>query len=91
MATDRLRKKIGKGRHMSAYKRERQNEARRERNRSAKSGLRTEIKKARTLKKADILKSTVTAIDKAASKGLIPRRRASRLVSRLTKTVNATK
>ncbi len=89
MATATPKKKLGKARHLSAYTRERQNVTRYERNRSAKSSLRTEIKKARTDKTKTILATTITAIDKAASKGLIPKQRASRLVSRLTKMVNA--
>ncbi|MFH1874980.1 MAG: 30S ribosomal protein S20 [Pseudomonadota bacterium] len=89
MATDRLRKKLGKGRHLSALKRERQNEKRNTRNRAAKSSLRTAIKKARTTPSAESLKAAIPQIDKAASKGLIPKRRASRIISRLSRTIPA--
>lgn len=87
MATDRLKKKIGKGRHRSAIKRARQNKKRHARNITAKSALRTAIKKARTAKSKDVLLATIKVIDKAAQKGIIPKKRASRLVSRLTRAV----
>ncbi len=89
MPVDRLRKKIGKGRHHSALKRERQNERRRERNRMAMSALRTAIKKVRTTPSKESLAKAIPAIDKAANKGVIPKPRAARIVSRLTRFVNA--
>lgn len=89
MATDRLKKKIGKGRHLSAMKRQRQNEKRRARNKAARSALKTAIKKARTLKTKEEIAKTVPAIDKAATKGIIPRKRASRLISRLSRATAA--
>jgi small subunit ribosomal protein S20 len=90
MAVDRLKKKIGKGRHHSALKRERQNERRRTRNRMVMSALRTEIKKVRTTRSKDALSKAIPQIDKAVTKGIIPRRRASRIISRLTAVVSAT-
>ncbi len=87
MAVDRLRKKIGKGRHHSALKRERQNERRRARNKMAMSSLRTAIKNVKTLRSKEALSKAIPQIDKAANKGIIPKTRASRIVSRLTRVV----
>jgi len=88
MAVDRLRKKIGKGRHHSALKRERQNKKRHSRNRMEMSALRTYIKNVRTKPSKEALLKAIPQIDKAATKGIIPRTRAARIVSRLTKFVN---
>ena len=74
--------------HASAEKRNRQRIKRTTRNRAAKSALRTEVKKARgALAKpqsaaADV-KAAASALDRAASKGLIPAKRASRAKGRL--------
>lgn len=89
MATDRLRKKIGIGRHASSIKRARQSEIARQRNRSAISKMRTAVKAVRTEGTEETLKSAVPLIMKTARKGVIPRSKADRLVSRLTKYVNA--
>lgn len=88
MATDRLKKKIGKGRHRSAMKRQRQNEKRKIRNRATKSTLKTAVKEVRTLRTKEALTKAIPVIDKTAAKGVIPQKRASRLVSRLTRYVN---
>lgn len=75
--------------HASAVKRNRQRIKRTARNRAAKSELRTEIKKARTAvtgtakDAAALVKEAVSALDRAASKGTIPAKRASRVKSRL--------
>ena len=75
--------------HASAEKRNRQRIKKTSRNRAAKSALRTEVKKARSVIKqapADAgtaVKSAVSALDRAASKGTIPARRASRVKGRL--------
>ncbi len=90
MAVDRLRKKIGKGRHHSALKRARQNERRRAKNRMEMSALRTFIKNVRTTRSKEALLKAIPIIDKAATRGVIPKARASRIVSRLTKFVSAT-
>jgi small subunit ribosomal protein S20 len=84
--------------HKSAEKRDRQNKKHRKRNIAAKSTLKTKIKsvitgvegknKENSLK---ALKDAIPAINKAASKGIIHKRNASRKVSRLTKKVNALK
>ncbi|PIR25104.1 MAG: 30S ribosomal protein S20 [Deltaproteobacteria bacterium CG_4_10_14_0_2_um_filter_43_8] len=82
------KKKLGTGRHYSALKRNRQNEKRNERNKSARSALRTVLKKARQLLQGETLKPALASLDKAAGKGLIPKKRAARLKSRLQKAVN---
>lgn len=75
--------------HASAVKRNRQRITRTARNRAAKSTLRTEVKKARTALSAapkDAVKLVLTAVsslDRAASKGTIPSKRASRVKGRL--------
>lgn len=89
MAIARLKKKIAKGRHRSAMKRQRQNEKRQLRNLSARSGLKTAVKKVRTSPTKETLAQAIPVIDKTASKGIIPKRRAARMVSRLTKLVTA--
>lgn len=75
--------------HASAVKRNRQRIKRTARNRAAKSELRTEIKKARTAlhsapktAQSAVLVAT-SALDRAASKGTIPAKRASRVKGRL--------
>nr|QVV57696.1 30S ribosomal protein S20 [Myxococcales bacterium] len=75
--------------HASAEKRNRQRIKRTARNRADKSELRTELKKARAAVKASPAEATTAVrtatseLDRAASKGTIPRRRASRLAGRL--------
>ncbi|HME70728.1 MAG TPA: 30S ribosomal protein S20 [Myxococcota bacterium] len=78
--------------HKSAEKRARQSEARRLRNRHMKTRVRSVVKefvvaleggKAEGVQ--DKLRAAERALRKAASKGLIPKRRASRTVSRLAK------
>ncbi len=91
MATDRLKKKIGKGRHLSSIKRAKQNEKRRTRNKGRLSAMRTAVKAVRTEGTAESLKKAMPSIMKTAKRGIIHRRKADRLVSRLTKYVNAQK
>ena len=81
--------------HKSALKRVRQNEKRKEINRSNRSKLRTSIKKVRAAVTAhdktassEVLLSTVSLIDKAVNKGIIHKNTAARHKSRLTKHVN---
>ena len=76
----------------SAQKRHRQNLKRRERNRFVMSTLKTKIKRysealeSEGLEKSQILlKELVSLIDKAATKGVIHRKKASRYVSRFSK------
>jgi small subunit ribosomal protein S20 len=84
--------------HPSAEKRDRQNKKHKIRNSAVKSKTKTEIKKVlaaveelnrESSEKA--LKSAITVIKKAASKGVYHKNNASRKVSRLTKKVNALK
>ncbi|NIA19368.1 MAG: 30S ribosomal protein S20 [Xanthomonadaceae bacterium] len=78
--------------HKSALKRMRQNEKRRLRNRQVVSHMRSSIKKFRlaaeeggsTETLQESLRQVSVIIDKAASKGVIPRNNASRKISRLT-------
>jgi len=81
--------------HKSAIKRARQNEIRRLRNKSVKTKTKNVIKdfrlsvsetsKEETLKKLDMAKSN---IDRAAQKGVIHKKTASRKISRLSKLAN---
>jgi small subunit ribosomal protein S20 len=82
--------------HASAEKRNRQRITRTNKNRAAKSALRTTLKKARvaiTEGAADTqsIQDAVSALDKLASKGIIPKQRASRLKGRLGAAVHAAK
>jgi small subunit ribosomal protein S20 len=77
--------------HKSAEKRVRQNEKRREVNRSNRSRLRTAIKKFRAaIAGGDqasvqaLLPETISTIDKAVQKGVLHRNAAARHKSRLT-------
>ena len=82
--------------HKSALKRARQNEVRRMRNKSTKTRIKNIVKDVRlavsekskesALTKLDTAKSIV---DKAAKKGVIHKKTASRKISRLSKIVNA--
>ena len=81
--------------HKSAWKRLRQNEKRRDRNRYWKSTMRTSIKQVRQAVEAGELEQAQTALRSAsstiarvASKGVIHKRTASRRISRLTLLVN---
>lgn len=89
MATERLKKKIGKGRHRSSMKRNRQALKHRARNKQAISRMRTAVKKVRTSRSAEDLKKAVPLIARAGRKRIIHKRTASRLISRLSKFVQA--
>jgi len=87
---------VPKGRHKSQIKRERQDIKRRARNLQIKSLLKTAIKKVRGAvseknrqKAVDLLKKASRTIQKAASKGAIHKRNASRKISRLAAMVNS--
>jgi small subunit ribosomal protein S20 len=75
--------------HASAVKRNRQRIKKTAKNRAGKSGLRTELKRARAAVKATpataaaVVKEATSALDRAASRGFIPARRASRVKGRL--------
>jgi len=81
--------------HKSAIKRIRQNKRRADVNQQNRSKLRTQVKK---LQKAlgeqgaaaqELLRPTVSVIDKAVQKGVISRNKAARMKSRLTLRLNA--
>ncbi len=80
--------------HKSAEKRNRQTPKRTLRNRLALGTMRTALKKARTAldskstEAGSLVKQAVRAIDKAVTKGVLQKRTASRLISRLTRRSN---
>jgi small subunit ribosomal protein S20 len=81
--------------HPSADKRNRQREKRTQRNRGIKSSVRTQIKTVRAAiaskdpaAAAKALTEASVAIAKAASKGALPKKAASRKVSRLASAVH---
>ncbi|HEV2913609.1 MAG TPA: 30S ribosomal protein S20 [Pyrinomonadaceae bacterium] len=78
--------------HKSAEKRVRQNEKRRQINRSNRTRLRSSIKKLRTELESGnaqaALPETISTIDKAVQKGVLHRNAAARYKSRLTTRVN---
>lgn len=77
--------------HKSAEKRHRQSLKRRDRNRSAKGAARTALKKAKSAiadksQEAPVLaRATESALASLVKKGIMPKKTASRLTSRLTK------
>ena len=82
--------------HPSAEKRNRQRIKRTDRNRNAKSAVRTIVKKVRAALQAKdktqataTLKDAIVALDRAGSKGVLHKNVGSRKVSRLTKRVAA--
>jgi small subunit ribosomal protein S20 len=83
--------------HKSAKKRARQDLKRRTRNRQIRGGLKTAIKSVRTAVSSgdgeaarQALRSAERVIRKAASKGVLSKKQASRRVSRLSRSANAT-
>ena len=81
--------------HKYAIKRAKQSQGRRLRNRAAKTTLKTLEKKLRAVKEAgsensdEILRKNQSALHKAAKKGIIHQKTASRKISRLFKFMNA--
>jgi small subunit ribosomal protein S20 len=82
--------------HKSAIKRDRQSETRRQRNVAAKSAIKTKVKTVLAAvednnkdNSVKALKETTPMLAKAAAKGLIHKKNASRKISRLTRKVNA--
>ena len=81
--------------HKSAKKRAKQSQVRRLRNNSVKTTLKNLEKKIRLAKeegsenKDELLRKTQSAIHKAAKKGVIHKKTASRKISRLFKFMNA--
>ena len=79
----------------SAIKRIRSSERRRVRNRIVRSSTRTLVKKARTAINSgnpgeEAIQNALTALDRAASKGIIHKNNAARRKSRLMKQYNRT-
>ena len=79
----------------SAKKRIKTSAKRAERNKAVKSGVKTSIKKLQTAidsgdkaQAGEVLKSTISTIERAGSKGVYHKSNISRKVSRLTKAVN---
>jgi small subunit ribosomal protein S20 len=81
--------------HKSAKKRAKQSQVRRLRNRSVKTTLKNLEKSLRAAQesgadtKDELMKQTQSAIHKAAKKGIIHKKTASRKISRLFKLVNS--
>jgi small subunit ribosomal protein S20 len=81
----------------SAEKRNRQAQKRRARNLSVRTGVKTAVKKAREAiatkdpaKAKEALRLATQTIDKAASKGVLHAKNASRRIARLAEQVSAT-
>ena len=81
--------------HKSAMKRIRQTAIRSERNRAGRSKLKHAVRSFRAAAAENAeglnenLNQTIAILNKAASKGIIPAKRASRKISRLTRLANA--
>lgn len=82
--------------HKSAEKRIRQSEKRRVHNKSIRTAMRTVVKTCRTALEADDaeaarekFRAAERSLQQAASKGIIPKARADRTVSRLAKRLHA--
>ena len=82
-------------RHKSTEKRARQNRKRQQSNRAVKSSVKTGIKNLlaaienkNTEGSTAQLKKVISTLNKAASKGIVPKKTASRRISRLTKRTN---
>ena len=76
----------------SQIKRNRQNEAAHQRNKAARSRLKTEAKRVRQSSPDEahaMLRAATRDLDKAASAGVVHRRTAARRKSRLARTLNA--
>jgi small subunit ribosomal protein S20 len=81
--------------HKSAMKRARQNEVRRLRNKNYRTRSKNVIKEVRTAiadnsvdQAREILKHSVSVIQKSASKGVIHKNTAARKISRLSRRIN---
>jgi len=85
-------------RHKSAIKRNRQNATRHDRNRVVRSRVKSDVRKVReAVDRQDLpaaeteLRSAAKELSKAASKGILHRKAASRRIARLSKRVAALK
>lgn len=90
-AAEGVKRKLPKGRHVSAIKRHRQNLKRAEANRTTLSIIRTAVKRvSQAIAKKDVpqiqasLRIAVSQLHKAAARGLIKGRNASRHIARLS-------
>lgn len=88
------KRKVPKGRHLSAIKRHRQSVKRAKRNQTARSATRTSVKKVlQAVQKKDaplaqsLLKQAISHLHRAASKGYLHTRNASRHIGRLSSLV----
>ena len=84
--------------HKSAIKRHKQSVKRAARNRTVKTRIKNVVKSVRAAIKADdqaaatqLLSTTTSSLDKAATKGVIHWKKAARKISRLAKALNAAK
>jgi small subunit ribosomal protein S20 len=85
-------------RHVSAIKRNRQNEKRRQRNRTVRARVKGDVRKVReavtqgdrSTAETD-LRTAIKELSKAASKGVLHRNAAARRIGRLSKQVAALK
>ena len=79
--------------HKSAVKRMRQNEIRRQRNKSRKSRVRTKMKKLRNLTDPDeareLLNDVKSELDRLAAKGIIHKNKAANYKSKLERHVDS--
>lgn len=82
--------------HKSAQKRIRQSEKRRQRNKQIRTAMRTVVKSCRQALDAgdregaaEKVRAAERSLRRAASSGIIPKARADRAVSRLSKRLNA--
>ena len=82
--------------HKSALKRAKQNEAKRLRNKTVRTGTKSIIKKVRAAagegsaeKAMAELNEAKSVIDKSAQKGVLHKKNAARKISRLSKLVNS--
>lgn len=89
------KKKLVKGRHASAIKRNRQNVKKQAQNKSAVSAVRTAMKRVKqavaakdATKAKDALKGAISLLDRIGKKGVFHRNTTSRHVSRLSKLVS---
>lgn len=80
--------------HKSALKRHRQSLKRAARNKHYRTMIKTAMKKAgEAVKRKDtnadeVVRAAISLVDKVRRKGIIPRNRASRYISRLSKSVS---
>lgn len=93
-AGETKKRKVPKGRHISAIKRHRQSVKRAEQNRTLRSATRTAVRRVLQAVRAkdaplaqSLLKQAVSQLDRAASKGIFHARNASRHIGRLSSLV----